>query len=409
MPAIHAAHRITRNWLVDKECDNPSTRIDRMDIAVKSFRWDAHFETGLADVDQQHQYLVDLINHFGELLTQTAHVSQDSLEAVLKELTAYSQYHFSEEHDLMRRAGIDARHFEMHLQVHENFLQEVTRLGQAVLQNSDTAESLLKFLIYWLASHILGTDQSMARQIRAIESGQTPEDAYLEEKAVNEEVIEPLLQALNGLFHEISERNRALLELNHTLEDRVAERTRALSEANHLLQEIALTDVLTGLPNRRHAMARLTQAWAESSRDATPLACMMIDADGFKQINDRYGHDAGDEVLRRLSRQLRYAVRTDDVVCRLGGDEFLIICPATALEGALQIAAATRQEIADMRVAVGDGGEWSGSISVGVAARTADMLCLEDLIKAADAGVYLAKRNGRNRVERGNMQPAMAG
>lgn len=376
---------------------------------MESFHWDTHFETGLAEVDQQHRFLVDLINRFGDLLTQLAPVSGDTLEGVLTELAAYSQYHFREEEGLMQRAGIDARHFDQHLQVHAGFLQEVTRLGQTVLGRSESAEPLLKFLIYWLACHILGTDQSMARQMRAIEAGQTAEAAYLDEKAVNEGVIEPLLKALNGLFHEISERNRDLLELNRTLETKVAERTRSLSEANHRLEEMALTDVLTGLPNRRHAMARLAQAWAESSQTDTPLACMMIDADGFKQINDRYGHDAGDEVLRRLSRQLRYALRTDDVVCRLGGDEFLIICPATAIDGGLQAAEATRQEIANLHVAVGEGGEWAGSISVGVAVRTAAMQSPEDLIKAADEGVYLAKRKGRNRVETGNLQPASAG
>jgi len=376
---------------------------------MESFHWDAHFETGLAEVDQQHHYLVDLINRFGDLLTQVATVSPGALEEVLNELAAYSQYHFKEEEGLMQRAGIDARHFDQHQLVHDSFLQEVTRLGQTVLQRSEAAEPLLKFLIYWLACHILGTDQSMARQLRAIEAGQTPEAAYLDEKAVNEGVIEPLLNALNGLFHEISERNRDLLELNRTLETKVEERTRSLSEANRRLEEIALTDVLTGLPNRRHALARLAQAWAESSQDDAPLACMMIDADGFKQINDRYGHDAGDEVLRQLSRQLRYAVRTDDVVCRLGGDEFLIICPATAMDGAVQAAEATRLEIAGLHVAVGEGGEWAGSISVGVAVRTADMQDPEDLIKAADEGVYLAKRKGRNRVEQGGVVSATAG
>ncbi len=376
---------------------------------MESFHWDTHFETGLAEVDQQHHFLVDLINRFGNLLTQVAPVSRGTLEEVLTELAAYSQYHFTEEEGLMRRAGIDARHFDQHLRVHGSFLQEVTRLGQTVLQRSEAAEPLLEFLIYWLACHILGTDQSMARQMRAIEAGQTAEAAYLNEKAVNEGVIEPLLNALNGLFHEISQRNRELLELNRTLETKVEERTRSLSEANQRLEEIALTDVLTGLPNRRHAMARLAQAWAESSQKDAPLACMMIDADGFKQINDRYGHDAGDEVLRQLSRQLRYALRNDDVVCRLGGDEFLIICPATALDGALQAAEATRLEIAGLHVAVGEGGEWVGSISVGVAVRTAAMQGPEDLIKAADEGVYLAKRKGRNRVERGGAVPVTAG
>lgn len=375
---------------------------------MESFHWDKHFETGLQDVDRQHHFLVDLINRLGDLLTQIPPFAMSAQKDVLTELAAYAQYHFQEEEGLLRRAGLDSRHIEQHLQAHHNFLLEVTRLGKGVAQRSDAVEPLLEYLIYWLACHILGTDQSMARQIRAIEAGQTPEAAYLDEKAVNEGVIEPLLNALNGLFHEISERNRDLLELNRTLETRVADRTRSLSEANHRLEEIALTDVLTGLPNRRHAMARLAQAWADSSQGNLPLACMMIDADGFKQINDRHGHDAGDEVLRQLSRQLRYALRTDDVVCRLGGDEFLIICPVTAMDGALQVAEATRLEIAGLRVAVDDGGAWSGSISVGVAVRTADMLGPEDLIKAADEGVYLAKRKGRNRVEPGGVVPATA-
>jgi len=149
------------------------------------------------------------------------------------------------------------------------------------------------------------------------------------------------------------------------------------------------------LPNRRHAMASLAQAWLTSVQDGTPLACMMIDADGFKQVNDKHGHDAGDDVLRQLSRQLRHAVRTDDIVCRLGGDEFLIICPATSLDGALQVAQSMRQEIAKLRVPV-KGGEWLARISVGVAAKTAAMPGFEALIKAADEGLYQAKRNGRN-------------
>ena len=262
-------------------------------------------------------------------------------------------------------------------------------------EKPDSAEPLLKFLTYWLAFHILGTDQSMARQVRAIHGGQNPADAFSAEEVQKEGATEPLLHALNGLFHQVSERNRELLELNQTLEEKVEERTKALLEANRKLEELSLTDVLSGLPNRRHAMIRLANDWAQSQKSGTSLACMMIDADGFKQINDNYGHDAGDEVLRQLSDNLRYAVRTDDAVCRLGGDEFLIICPETSLEGALHAAELIRKKIASLRVPAG-AGIWSGSISVGVATRSPDMRGPEDLLKAADEGVYLAKRNGRN-------------
>jgi hemerythrin len=366
---------------------------------LESFHWDRHFETGLATVDQQHRALVDLINRFGNSLTNTDSVSIPEIEALLGELTAYTQYHFQEEENMMLQVGLDRRHVQEHQQFHKIFLEEVTQMSGGIVDRHGAAEALLKFLTYWLAFHILGTDQSMAKQVVAVQTGQNSATAYLAEKVMKEGATEPLLAALNGLFHQVSLRNRELLDLNRTLEAKVEERTRSLSEANHLLEEIAQTDALTGLPNRRHAMARFGQAWAESARDKSPLACMMIDADGFKQINDRYGHDAGDEVLRQLSKQLRYALRTDDVVCRLGGDEFLVICPGTPLEGAMQAAEGMRQDIEKLNVPVGGDGLWSGSISVGIAARTVDMQSPEDLIKAADMGVYVAKRNGKNRVE----------
>jgi diguanylate cyclase (GGDEF)-like protein/hemerythrin-like metal-binding protein len=365
---------------------------------MESFHWDKHFETGLETVDQQHRELVSLINRFGELLTGADSVPFEELENVFVKLTAYTQYHFQEEENMMVRERVDANHIIMHKQLHADFLQEVARTHEVALERHESAGRLLKLLTYWLAFHILGTDQSMARQVAAIQSGQTPENVYLAEKEMKEGATEPLLVALNGLFQQVSERNRELLELNRTLEAKVEERTHALSEANQLLEELAMTDVLTGLPNRRHAMARLAQAWKISMEDVSPLACMMIDADGFKQINDNYGHDAGDEVLKQLSKELRHAVRTDDIVCRLGGDEFFIICPDTSLEGAMLVANKMREKVANLRVPV-DGGEWVGSVSVGVAVGTSDMQNLEDLIKAADKSVYVAKRNGRNRVE----------
>ncbi|MGE5757873.1 MAG: GGDEF domain-containing protein [Sideroxydans sp.] len=363
---------------------------------MESFQWGKHFVTGLAEVDKQHHHLVDVINQFGELLTQPEGATFDVIERVFGELAAYAQYHFTEEETLMDTAGVDPRHQHHHRIEHANFLREVTLMHDGISpENPDTAKPLLKFLVYWLAYHILGSDQSMAKQIFAIRSGQTAAAAFLTEERMKEGAVEPLLQALTGLFQQVSERNRELLMLNETLEARVAERTKELGIANRQLEEIALTDALTGLPNRRQAMRRLELAWAESVREATPLACMMVDADGFKQVNDNYGHDAGDEVLRQLSRNLRYAVHTDDVVCRLGGDEFLIICPRTPQEGAVQLAEKIRLAIAALRVPTG-GGEWRGSISIGVALRRVGMERYEALVKAADESVYAAKKNGRN-------------
>lgn len=368
---------------------------------MESFHWSSHFETGLEMVDQQHRGLVDLINRFGELLVRAEGASPAEVDALFNQLAAYAQYHFEEEEQLMCQGELDPGYIKQHKKLHADFVRDLTSMHQRATEQQETAEALLKFLTYWLTYHILGTDRSMAKQIAAVRAGQTPQDAYAAEAEMKEGATGPLLQALNGLFQQVSDRNRELQELNRSLELKVAERTRALSNANQLLEQIALTDVLTGLPNRRQAMTTMDRVWAQAARDSSALSCMMIDADGFKQVNDRYGHAAGDEVLRQLSALLRDSVRRNDVVCRLGGDEFLILCPGTALEGALQSAEILRQKTAKLKVPV-TGGEWLGSISIGVAARTPAMQEFEVLIKTADEGLYQAKRNGRNCVASGN-------
>ena len=168
-----------------------------------------------------------------------------------------------------------------------------------------------------------------------------------------------------------------------------------LTKAHDEMAKLAATDALTGLANRRYAMQALGRLWSESEQNDQSLACMMIDADHFKVINDSHGHHAGDTVLCELATNLNHAVRTDDIVCRLGGDEFLIICPNTDKDGLLNIAQHIHAKISQLTVLV-PGGAWHGSISVGLAVKTTAMSHPEDLIKCADKGVYAAKDAGRN-------------
>ena len=366
---------------------------------MDAFLWKPCYVTGLTDVDEQHHHLVDVINRFGELLMREHGASPAELEAVFVELAEYAKYHFAEEEALMHAMRLDPRYIAHHEQSHVNFLEEVTQMHDSAASDKQAAaKSLLQFLTHWLTYHILGSDQFMTRQIEAIDSGISTADAYLAESTGKDPAMDTLLTALNSLFEQVSERNRDLVQLNKTLEARVAERTQALTEANRQLDDLANTDILTGLPNRRYALQRLAREWDGAVRDDRPIACMMIDADGFKTVNDTHGHDAGDAVLRALAKQLQHAVRTDDIVCRLGGDEFLVICPGTPLAGARTLAESIRSDVAAMRVPAGSG-EWRGSVSVGVAARAAAMQRHEDLVKAADLGVYAAKRKGRNRVD----------
>ncbi len=362
------------------------------------FNWNAKFETGLRSVDDQHHGLVDLINELGRAVTRSSGATREQIDDIFRELMLYTQYHFEEEEELMLAAGVDMRPVHGHVETHRHFIQELNSLSLDQDDRLESADWLLKFLAYWLSYHILGTDQVMARQVQAIRSGMSPEEAYQQELLHRKDATEPLLDALKGLFRQVSQRNNELLLLNRTLEATVAERTQALVEANRLLERIALTDALTELPNRRHAMTFLADAWIRASRHGTSLSCLLLDVDGFKNVNDRFGHPAGDEVLRQLSRQLRAVLRTDDVLCRLGGDEFLVVCEKTDLCGALFVAESLRSVMAAMHLSF-DGCAWSGSLSIGVANKADGMHGHEDLIMVADKALYRAKRNGRNRVE----------
>jgi len=362
---------------------------------MKSFHWNQNFETGLDEVDLQHHHLIDIINRFGTLLTE-GRLQFEDLQQIFKELSDYTVYHFQEEEKLMKGIKVDSRHLARHIEEHKHFLAEVESIFETIQADSlQKANVLMQFLSHWLAFHILGDDQDMARQIELIESGTNPEEAFSAIKREKVGATATLLEALNGLFDLVTKRNKELKEFNESLEEKIALRTQELSKANQSLEELSLTDVLTKLPNRRHGMRQFSAVWEESSREKTPLVCMMLDADHFKEINDSYGHDAGDRVLIELAKTLQYAIRSDDFVCRLGGDEFFIICPKTDLKGGMHLAEMIRTNVSKLRVPTG-GDPWHGSISVGVACRKPEMSDFEELIKQADQGVYAAKDAGKN-------------
>jgi diguanylate cyclase (GGDEF)-like protein len=185
-------------------------------------------------------------------------------------------------------------------------------------------------------------------------------------------------------------------ELRHE-HDELRRRLLELSIANQRAQDAALIDVLTGLHNRRYAMERLAQEWAEAGRSGRPLSVLMLDIDHFKQVNDRHGHDVGDAVLRQFADTLRDFSRAQDVTCRIGGEEFLLIATDTALKGALLLAerirvAVERQPLAANEVSL------HLTVSIGVAERGISHANIDQLIKAADDALYRAKHLGRNRV-----------
>ncbi len=171
-----------------------------------------------------------------------------------------------------------------------------------------------------------------------------------------------------------------------------------LSESNERLHQLSLTDALTTLPNRRLAMDRLAQEWAATDRSHRPLSCMMIDVDHFKAINDTYGHQTGDEALRLIARTLRHEARSQDVVCRYGGEEFLVICPDTRLEFAAQVAQRMRNAIENLVLSLPDHPPIKMTVSIGLTEKSAAIAALDEFVKHADVNLYAAKKAGRNRI-----------
>ncbi len=164
------------------------------------------------------------------------------------------------------------------------------------------------------------------------------------------------------------------------------------------------TDFLTGWHNRRYLQFRLKEELARAARDGTSLACLMLDIDHFKRVNDSHGHAAGDDVLREIAQRVESQVRASDVAARYGGEEFVVLLPATGRQAAETLAERIRAAIAATPIPITGGGEVTITASIGIASCAApgthaDLKTLgESLLARADVALYRAKSAGRDRV-----------
>jgi two-component system cell cycle response regulator len=190
---------------------------------------------------------------------------------------------------------------------------------------------------------------------------------------------------------------------------RIRALTRALEEKTHELERAVRTDPLTRLGNRRSFDERLIAEVARTRRHGHPLALLMFDLDHFKQVNDRFGHLVGDDLLALFGSILREDLRASDLPCRYGGEEFLIIAPETSAERARVVAERIRVKFRMRSGAVGAGGPQTVSVGISASDVLEVQLSERALLAAADDALYRAKENGRDRVEVSRRPPGESG
>ncbi|HUI66687.1 MAG TPA: diguanylate cyclase [Nitrospirota bacterium] len=199
----------------------------------------------------------------------------------------------------------------------------------------------------------------------------------------------------HGQIFAIVETHRDIMEKK--TDDELVKLIKRLNETQTHLKHVAITDELTGLRNRRYIVERLEEEFQRTKRTGRPLSLIMLDIDHFKTINDAHGHLFGDVVLRVVSVRMKEALRKHDLIGRVGGEEFLVICPESYLEDTVMVAERIRKII--HREAIGDGvREATIALSAGVTMQRDDDMSSDRLFSRADTALYKAKEQGRNRV-----------
>lgn len=233
-------------------------------------------------------------------------------------------------------------------------------------------------------------------QVRTVEHTRNLPIILMADPADKPRVVRALDLGINDFIHRPVERNELMA--------RVRTQIRRHRYALELRQSVnntlamAVTDVLTGLYNRRYFERHLTVMLGKAQEQERDLALMILDIDHFKAVNDTYGHDIGDAVLREFSARLRRNIRGVDLACRFGGEEFVVLMPDTDFAQADAVAERVRQSIGELSFDIGAPRPLSVTVSVGVSLNDGQADTPEGMIKRADVALYRAKREGRNRV-----------
>lgn len=369
-----------------------STNINHFEV----FPWNDNFNTGQAIIDEQHRQLVHLLN---KLATTLVDDEFSIVNKAFDELADYANMHFDQEEGIWLQYFSDDSWFSSHQLSHASFLPRVIELKEqeAGKPLSDVVEQIIKFLIRWLAFHIIDNDKRMAIVVEAMESGASLEEAKILADKKMSGSMRVLIETVLKMYDGLSSRTLDLLR------ERSA-RTKAeeqLKDANKKLEELSITDQLTGLHNRRYLDSVFENESRRAQRNKSLLTYYLIDIDYFKSFNDNFGHLAGDSALKQVADRLKEICRRPtDFAFRIGGEEFGILSINRAMDEAAMFGEIIRKSIEDLKF-LHEHSEVSKYVTVsvgGVCKIPSPKGKLDEYVEIADKRLYHAKSSGRNRV-----------
>jgi two-component system cell cycle response regulator len=237
----------------------------------------------------------------------------------------------------------------------------------------------------------------LCSQVRSLERTRGLPILALADADNNQRLVRGLEIGVNDYLIRPVDKNEMLARVRTQIKKkRYTERLRDNVQASI---EMAITDALTGLFNRRYMETHFAALVEQAASRNKPIAVLILDIDFFKSINDGHGHDAGDDVLREFALRIRKSIRNIDLACRYGGEEFVIVMPETDMAVATMVAERLRRRIATEPFAIQQGTkQLEVTLSIGIAALSGEGDTAATILKRADQALYRAKRDGRNRV-----------
>ena len=237
----------------------------------------------------------------------------------------------------------------------------------------------------------------LCSQVRSLERTRGLPILAIAEPDNNQRLVRGLEIGVNDYLIRPVDKNELLARVRTQIKKkRYTERLRDNVQASI---EMAITDGLTGLHNRRYMETHLGALAEQAASRAKPLSVLVLDIDFFKSVNDTHGHDAGDDVLREFALRVRKSIRSIDLACRYGGEEFVVVMPETDMAVAAMVAERLRRKVASEPFSIqGGAGQLTVTLSIGIAAFGGPGDDVAAMLKRADQALYRAKRDGRNRV-----------